>query len=197
MARWLNSIHLLGGPGSGKSRLMGRLIAWMDFLRRIPLIMLDPTGGTWANFADRILRLPPEQQKRAWRRVVYVDMSGTGSRVMPMPLLYQLQNGESLYVSGQRFLEVVRRMDPSLAHASVEGMNALSRLWTYTSMILMALGYQVTEAESLLRTPENWQGRLEKALHGFPQLTACGRVLLRLCAMARGPSCPARRRPAD
>lgn len=97
----LNGIHILGGPGSGKSRLMGRVIAWMDFLRKVPLVMLDPTGGTWANFADRILRLPPEQQQRAWQRVVYVDMSGTGSHVMPIPLLYRLQTDESLYVSGR------------------------------------------------------------------------------------------------
>lgn len=61
-------------------------------------------------------------------------------------------------------------MDPALAHASVEGMNALSRLWTYTSMALMALGYQVTEAEALLRAPEQWQAPLAHARRRFPDL---------------------------
>ena len=41
----LNGIHVMGGPGSGKSRLAGRSICWLDFARGIPLITIDPTGG--------------------------------------------------------------------------------------------------------------------------------------------------------
>lgn len=30
-------IHLMAGKGSGKSRLLGRVLAWLDFLRGVPV----------------------------------------------------------------------------------------------------------------------------------------------------------------
>lgn len=119
-----NGIHLMGGPGSGKSRLMGRLIAWLLFLRRIPLVILDPTGGTIDNFLSKIIRLPQAQQRQCWPRVRYVDMGAT-DYVTPWPLYYRVSPDETLFAVAQRFLEVVRRMDPFLQTASVEGWNAL------------------------------------------------------------------------
>lgn len=166
----LNGIHLLGGPGSGKSRLMGRAICWLDFVRKVPQVVLDPTGGTWANLCQKIYLLPPNQQIKCWPRIKYVDMSGVGEHLIPMPLFYRLQNQESLYAIAHRFLEVIRRMDPHLSHASVEGWNSLSRLGTYAGMILATLGYQITEAEPLLRTPEEWSQRFKKALHLNPEV---------------------------
>ena len=39
-------IHIMAGKGSGKSRLMGRLIAWLDFVRGVPQVIVDPHGPT-------------------------------------------------------------------------------------------------------------------------------------------------------
>src|SRR5947209_9487005 len=66
-------IHLVAGRGSGKSRLMGRVIAWLDFLRGFPLVVIDPNGGCIDNFLDKLTRLPRAYQEQLWPRVLYVD----------------------------------------------------------------------------------------------------------------------------
>ena len=38
--------HIVAGKGSGKSRLMGRIIAFLDFLQGVPTVIFDPHGGT-------------------------------------------------------------------------------------------------------------------------------------------------------
>ena len=53
-----NGVHLVGGPGSGKSRMLGRIIAWQALLRGKPTVLLDPTGGMALNLIDKISRLP-------------------------------------------------------------------------------------------------------------------------------------------
>src|SRR5690242_7763628 len=105
----LNGLHLMGSQGSGKSRLMGRVIALLDFLRGMPVVILDPTGGTIDNFLDRLMRLPRALQQQVWPRVKYVDMSGQAA-VVPFPLYYRLTPTESLETIAQRYLEVIRRM---------------------------------------------------------------------------------------
>lgn len=155
-------IHLLAGKGSGKSRLMGRVIAWADFIRGIPVVILDPVGPTIDNFLDRLTRMPREYQERLWKRVMYVDMSGSSGTVVPMPLYYRLGT-ESYYSIAQRYLDVIRRVDPALQSASVEGFNALWRVGTYVGMVLAALDCQITEAEHLLRAPQAWLPRIHEA----------------------------------
>ena len=85
-------IHLVAGKGSGKSRMMGRIIAWLDFIKGIPQLVLDPVGGTIDNFLDKMLRLPQVVQEELWPRVTYVDMSGRGGRVIPMPQGVEIDN---------------------------------------------------------------------------------------------------------
>ena len=156
-------IHIQAGRGSGKSRLMGRIIAFLDFLRGVPLVILDPHGPNIDNFMDKIMRLDRPVQERLWRRVLYVDMSGQSGHVVPFPLYYRL-GGESLYTISQRYLDVLRRLDPFLQTASVEGWNPLWRAGTYAGMILAALGYQITEAGDLLAHPGGWLRRFESML---------------------------------
>lgn len=162
-------IHLQAGKGSGKSRLMGRVLAWLDFVRGIPLVILDPNGPSIDNFLDKLTRLPREQQERLWKRVRYVDMSGKSGYVTPFPLYYRLGN-ESLYEISQRYLDVIRKIDPWLQSASVEGWNPLWRIGTYTGMVLAALGYQITEAERLLHSPQEWDSRFSQALAAYPEV---------------------------
>jgi len=164
-------IHLLAGKGSGKSRLMGRIIAWLDFVRGIPLVIFDPHGPTIDNFLDKLTRMPRSIQQQLWPRVLYVDMSGRFGHVIPFPLYYQL-GGESLYEKSQRYLDVIRKLDPHLQTASIEGWNPLWRTGTYTGMLLSAFNLQITEAETLLRNPLKWEGYFENLLNSNPETSA-------------------------
>lgn len=165
-------IHVMAGKGSGKSRLMGRTIAWQDFRNGHPLVILDPVGATIDNFLDKLRRLSPVEQRgrRVWQRVVYVDMSGRGERVVPFPLFYRLGH-ESLFEVAQRYPQVVAKIDPHLASAPILGLNALVKIATYVGMILTALDCQITEAEHLLRAPELWRERIERAVREHPEIS--------------------------
>lgn len=160
-------IHIQAGKGSGKSRLMGRVLAFLDFIRGVPTVILDPNGPTIDNFLDKLLWLPKEYQEKLWPRVIYVDMSGQSGRVVPFPLYYRLGQ-ENLYTVSQRFLDVVRKVDPWLQSASIEGLNAVVRIGTYAGMALAAVGGQITEVESLLQEPEAWIAPLEQSLSEYP-----------------------------
>ena len=83
-------IHVQAGKGSGKSRMLGRMIAWLDFIRGVPMVIFDPHGPTIDNFLDKLTRMPRELQERLWQRVLYVDMSGQSGQVIPFPLYYRL-----------------------------------------------------------------------------------------------------------
>lgn len=165
-------VHVMAGRGSGKSRLLGRIISWQDFLRGIPLVIIDPVGTVIDNLLDKLARLSFEQQHALGvsRRVRYVDMAGAAGRVVPFPLYYRLAD-ESLYAVSQRYLDAVRLMDPNLMSASVEGWNSLWRTGTYIGMLLAAGGWgQITEAESLLTNPLAWRDRvasLPNDIHGI------------------------------
>ncbi len=162
-------IHLQAGKGSGKSRLMGRIIGFFDFIRGFPVVIFDPHGSTIDNFLDKLSSLPLGAQERLKRRVLYVDMSGKSGNVIPFPLYYRM-GSESLYEISQRYLDVVRKIDPALQTASVEGWNPLWRTGTNIGMILAALNFQITEAEQLLRNPTQWLPRIQHALDLFPEV---------------------------
>src|SRR6185369_1879830 len=83
------AIYLLAYKGSGKSRLMGRVICWQDLLRGIPQMVIDAVGGTIDNLLDCVLRLPAAQRKEVLPRLRYFDMSGQGGYVCPLPLYYR------------------------------------------------------------------------------------------------------------
>jgi hypothetical protein len=156
-------IHLMAGRGSGKSRLMGRGIAWQDFIRGAPLVILDPAGPTIDNLLDKVARLPEDEQETLLPRILHVDMSGKNERVVPFPLYYRLGDDESIHEISQRFLDVVRSSDPSLMNTPMLGWNAVKHIGTYVGMVLATLGYQITEAEDLLTHPQQWAGRLDRA----------------------------------
>lgn len=162
-------INIMAGKGSGKSRLLGRLIAWLDFVRGVPLVIFDPVGGTIDNFLDKIVRLPDEQQRAAWSRVRYVDAAGFHGHVVPAPLYYRL-GSESLYSISQRYLDVVRKLDPHLQSASILGWNAVWRMGTMTGILLAALGMQITEAAAVLADPQGFVHRYAATLSSYPEV---------------------------
>lgn len=162
-------IYLAASKGAGKSRQLGRWLAKQDCLRGIPQVILDPVGGTIDNLLDCLMRLPPEQQQIIWPRILYMDMGAT-DYVVSMPLYYQLSEQDSLYQISQRYLDVVRLLDPYLQTAAVEGWNALWQCGTYTGMAMAALGGQIIDVPALLDNPEEWKPALQAALARYPEL---------------------------
>jgi hypothetical protein len=175
-------VHIAAGRGSGKSRLMGRIIAFLDFLRGVPTVIVDPHGGTIDNFLDRMMRLPQKYQEKLWKRVVYVDMSGHWEYVVPFPFYYRF-GGESFFELSQRYLDVVYKLDSYLQTASVQGWNPLWLTGTNIGMVLSALNLQISEAQELMNNPGVWKHKLEEVRSNFPELSPSVAFLLELADM--------------
>ena len=82
-------LHIVGLPGTGKSYLIGRKLCVGDFDNGVPLVLLDPLGGSIDNFLDALIRRPPAVQKELGKRLVVVDMGGLFDHVSPWPLYYR------------------------------------------------------------------------------------------------------------
>src|ERR687895_602045 len=167
-------MYLLGARGSGKSRISGRVIAWQDYRAEIPLVVIDPLGGTIDNFLDKLFRflqyVHPSKHSQYWSRVRYVDMSGKDGVITPFPLYYKLGNERSLREVAERYLQVILKSNPSLLNAQVQGWPPLHHIGVQTGMVLAALGCQITEAADLLRNPEQWQSRFTQAEQRYPEV---------------------------
>ena len=167
-------MYLLGARGSGKSRISGRVIAWQDYRAEIPLVVIDPLGGTVDNFLDKLWRflqyVHPTKHSRYWSRVRYVDMSGKTGDITPWPLYYQTGTERSLREVAERYLQVILKSNPSLLNAQVQGWPPLHHIGVQTGMILAALGCQITEAADLLRYPEQWESRFMEAEQRYPEV---------------------------
>jgi hypothetical protein len=163
------SIDLVAGKGAGKSRLLGRAIAWQDCYTGVPLVILDPHGQTLDNLLDKLLRLPEGKREEMAQRILYVDMAGASGYVFPWPLYYR-RGSESLFDIASRFVAVIRRLDPALESASIEGYNALYRVAIPLGMVLAALGWQITEAAEFLGNPQFRAAALRQALNLTPEV---------------------------
>src|SRR5512144_2819675 len=154
-------LFVLAPRGAGKSRLLGRLVAYQDLLRGVPLVVVDPIGGLIDNLLAKLTYLPAEIQERLWPRLRYVNMNGQDGRVLPWPIYPQRPGpgpGDG-YEASQRFVDVLRRADPELATASIQGLNRLAPIATALGLLLPALGLGLTEADGLLTEPHRWQAR--------------------------------------
>jgi hypothetical protein len=161
-----------GAPGVGKSRFLGRRLAIKVFAAEIGQIIIDPTGGTIDNFLDKVVELstylPRCEAAKLFARIVYCDMSGRDGFVVPWPFYYRLGHERSLWEISERFVQVIRKSDPALLTRPIMGWPPLHKIGVYTGMVLAALGYQITEAESLLFHPEQWHDRLQQAENRYP-----------------------------
>lgn len=176
---------VLGSRGSGKSRIIGRVVIWHDFLREYPIIVLDPIGGTIQNVLDKIIRIEDKaRQRAAFQRVRYIDVAGTTTHVVPLPLLYP---AKSPYYAAQRFIEVVRRTDTDLSRNPQLGLNAIRDIGTDVGMVLYAMGWQLTEAEALLRDPPAYRARMHAALQQHPDIRPAVTRLLDVYPKQRPP----------
>lgn len=166
--------------GTGKSRLLGRVIAWQDFRREIPLVVLDPVGGTIDNLLDKIGREAYETRKRLWERVTYVDMAGANGCVILWPIYYEARPGEGFSERSQRFVDLIARLDPALRKAPILGFNALEPIAQAAGMVLCALGPGVTELPELIADPAGWEPRLQWVKQHYPETAPAVAELLTL-----------------
>jgi hypothetical protein len=161
-----------GAPGVGKSRFFGRVKAIQDFVAETPQVIIDPTGGTIDNFLDKVVEiqtyLPRCEGAKLFERIVYCDMSGKDGFVVPFPLYYRLGTERSLWEIAERYPQALRKSDPALITRPIMGWPPLHKIGVYTGMVLAALGYQITEAESLLLHPEQWEERFRQAEERLP-----------------------------
>jgi hypothetical protein len=153
---------VLGYKGSGKSRFLGRQIAFQDLWRGIPQVIIDPAGGTLQNLLDCVMRAPPPHRRALLARLRYFDMSGklTG-RVCPLPLYYRF-GSETWNDLSSRYIRAILTLDPDLTSASIMGANAILRVGGRTGMVLAALGAQISEAGLLLDKPQVLKPRLKQ-----------------------------------
>lgn len=160
-------IHMVSERGTGKSQVLGRYLAFSDFIRGVPTIVID-TGDTIDNFLDALVlfirryNLPDDVIEQLLSRIRYVNMAGQAGRIVPFPLYYRFGN-EDIFEMSQRFVEVVQRLDPALQQAPIQGFNPVWHIGSHAGMILSALNYQITELRDLILHFDAWEDRFAKA----------------------------------
>lgn len=162
-------VHIMGGPGSGKSRLLGRVFGFSALVRQHPLVVIDPTGAVVDNIADKLIRLPVALQEQCWSRIVYVDV-GSSDYVIPTPLYYSQSPAETLFEIANRLPSVFERQDPALADAPILGLNALKECAIYMGQIAAAFGRQLDFVVDLIDHPGTYKGQLREVLSTHPEL---------------------------
>jgi len=164
-----NGMHIVAGPGAGKSRLMGRLIVWQHLLRHKPQVILDPTGGVVDNLLDKIIRLPVEVRRQLWPQLLYVDVGATDF-IVPSPLYYKVSQQDTSFAVANRFPGLLKRLDPDLASAPILGWNSLYECSIYAGQIAAVLGRQIDFVADLIAHPRNYKEELKQALALSPEL---------------------------
>jgi hypothetical protein len=183
-------ICVVSTRGTGKSTVLGRVIAFSDFYRptfdeSFPVVIIDPVGGTIDNFLDKIGQQDLGTRTKLWERVRYHRIDGLDGRVVPWPIFAEAFAGERYSSRAQRLIEVIARTDPELRTRPMLGLNALSPIAKAAGIVLCALGLGVTEMQSLVSDPNVWEDRLRLIEPDYPEAVARLRALGQLTARDR------------
>lgn len=162
-------IHVMGGPGTGKSRLVGREIAWLAVLFQLPLLIIDGVGGCIDNFLHTLSRLPFAWRRPLARHIRYIDVGATDSLV-PTQLYYRLSPQDTLFAIANRLPSIIERMDEDLKSAPILGLNSLKECAVNAGMIAAALNRQLDFVVDLVRNPRLYKEDLRQAGAMHPEL---------------------------
>lgn len=161
--------HLVAGVGTGKSRLLGLIFAWMILLSQRAGVIFDPTGSVVDNLCSKILRLPPEEQQPLWQRIIYIS-PGKKDFLFPSLLYNRSSKNETLFEIANRFPSVLKRIDPALTSAPILGWNSLYECAINAGKIAAALGEQLDFVADLVEHPGQYKGQLRQVLADYPEL---------------------------
>jgi hypothetical protein len=167
-------IHVVANRGAGKSRFLGRYLAFSDFLREVPTIVFD-NRHTIDNFLDKVSRLPEEQRKALWPRIRYIHLAGLGGYVVPLPLYYTLAPDEDPLTTADRFVEVILKTEPGFSRASIQGKTAIENIAQPMGVELIQRGWQLTELDRLtVKIPPTLKVKLNPLIHSETQRAIYG-----------------------
>ena len=168
-AAFKSSVRFVAAPGTGKSRLFGRFIAFPNLVRGKPQFVLDPTGGIVSNLLDKLIRMPASAQRALARRIRYVDV-GASDYIVPMPLYQPGHSAETLYETANRFPMVLYSLDPHLQSAPIMGWNSLHECAIKAGQIATAMGFQVDFVADLIAEPRKYKTLLREVTARYPEL---------------------------
>lgn len=151
-------VHCVGARGSGKSLLMGRYIVPKALQQKTAQIVFD-NGDTIDNLLYQISTWSPQWQEAAFSRLRYVDMAGVHGYVTPFPFYYKFGAESAMTIAG-RFPEIIRKTDPALQSASIQGFNPLKAKAIQVGLNLLQKGHQITEMAPLVDRPETLKMKL-------------------------------------
>lgn len=162
-------LHITAGSGAGKSRFIGRILAWNQLIHGEPAVIFDPTGGVIDQLFDKILRLPPEDQAPLWQRIQYIN-AGAKARLFPSQLYYDNSQQDTFFEIANRFPAVLKRQDKNLQQAPILGWNSLYECLIYAGEIAAASRRQLDFVADLIEHPSKYKGLLREVLADYPKL---------------------------
>lgn len=162
-------VHIMGGPGSGKSRFLGRVLVWQALARGLPTVVLDPTGAIMDNVADKMSRLPVAEGQQLAARLIYADV-GAKDFIVPTPFYTRHSATESYEEIANRLTAVFVQADPNLQNAPIMGKNPLEECATYAGQIAAACGLQLEFVWELIKYPNRYADLLTYAVNQDPDL---------------------------
>src|SRR5215217_8193291 len=177
-------MFLMAPTGWGKSRFLGAQ-CYQDLLRGVGTVVLDAVGGTIDNLLNKLLYLPEEEQKELAEKIVYCNMAGYrvgessfDTYVTTWPMLYKLDEKETLDVTSQRIVDLISKTNKALASASIQGLPRVEAILTSTFQILAAHNLPISCAIDLLQNPKVWRGKIEEAARLNPEVLRARNRLL-------------------
>jgi len=169
-------MFLMAPTGWGKSRFLGAQ-CYQDLLRGVGTVVLDAVGGTIDNLLNKLLYLPEKEQKELSEKIVYCNMAGYrvgdssfDTYVTAWPMLYKLDEKETLDVTSQRIVDLISKTNKALASASIQGLPRVEAILTSVLQILAAHNLPISCAIDLLQNPEKWRGKIEEAVKLHPEV---------------------------
>src|SRR5215217_8849811 len=169
-------MFLAAPTGWGKSRYLGAQ-CYQDLLRGVGTVVLDAVGGTIDNLLNKLLYLPEKEQKELSEKIVYCNMAGYrvgdssfDTYVTAWPMLYKLDEKETLDVTSQRIVDLISKTNKALASASIQGLPRVEAILTSVLQILAAHNLPISSAIDLLQNPKDWRARIDGAVRLHPEV---------------------------